>query len=252
MDEYLVNGGFPEIVLKDQRPLGYLDVLFDAILFKDVVKRHKVRFSEQIDQLGSYLVSNISGQYSARRLANVLKFKSDVTLERYLNYLAEAYVILLLSRYSAKAGIRLKSPKKIYVADNGFVSAKAIHHSPDKGKLMENLVFTELIKRGTTPNRELFYYKTRNDREVDFVVKKGAEITELIQVCYEANNRDVERREIKALVEASGELSTKDESVSGGKIKKLTVLTWNEAREIKQDGLTVRFMPLWKWLIDRI
>lgn len=241
MEEYLINGGFPEVVLKNQQPLGYLDVLFDAVLFKDVVKRHKVRFSEQIDQLGSYLISNISGQYSARRLARVLQFKSDVTLERYLSYLAEAYVIFSLSRYSAKAGVRLKSPKKIYVVDNGFVSAKAIQHSPDKGKLMENLVFIELVKSGIKPNRELFYYKTRNDREVDFVVKKETEVAELIQVCYEANNHDVEQREVKALVEASQEL----------KVSNLTILTWDDEREIEKDGKTIKFKSLWKWLINR-
>ncbi len=241
MEEYITNGGFPEVVLKNQSPLGYLDILFEAVLFKDVVKRHRVRFSEQIDQLGSYLISNVSGKYSSRRLANILKFKSGVTLERYLGYLIEAYVLFALSSYSAKAGERLKSPKKIYMVDNGFVSAKAIQHSPDKWKLMENLIFTELVKRGVKPNRELFYYKTRNDREVDFVVKKEIEVIELIQVCYESINSEVEHREIKALIEASNEL----------KVKKLTVLTWDEKREVKKDENVIQFKPLWEWLLEK-
>lgn len=241
MEEYMVNGGFPEVVLKNQQPLGYLDVLFDAVLFKDVVKRHNVRYAEQIDQLGSYLISNISGQYSARRLANVLKFKSDVTLERYLSYLTEAYVLFSLSRYSSKAGMRLKSPKKMYTVDNGFVSAKAIQHSPDTGRLMENLVFTELVKRGKRPNRDLFYYKTRNDREVDFVVKSGMNVSQLIQVCYESTNRYVEEREIRALVEASKELH----------VDNLLVLTWDEKRTVERGGMTIQFQPLWWWLLEK-
>jgi uncharacterized protein len=238
MAQYMTNGGYPEVVTKGVDPRGYLDVLFDAVLFKDVVKRHKVRFSEQIDNLGSYLINNISGQYGPKKLANVLGFKSQVTLENYLGYLNEAYLIFSLKRYSTKAGMRLRSPKKTYVVDNGFVIAKAVQHSPNNGKLMENLVFTELVKRGNQPNRELFYYKTRNDREIDFVLKKGYEVVELIQVAYESTNTDVEEREIKALVEAGKELN----------VTKLTVLTWNEKREVQKDNVTVQFIPLWEWL----
>lgn len=240
LEQYMVSGGFPEVVIKNQHPRGYLDVLFDALLFKDVVKRHKVRFSEQIDQLGSYLINNISGQYTFRKLANVLKFKSDVTLEKYLNYLEEAYLVFSLSGFSAKAGERLRSPKKIYTVDNGFVASKAVQYSPDSGKLMENLVFTELVKKGFEPNRELFYYKTRNGREVDFAIRKGYQTSELIQVCYDLRNSEVEQRETKALFEASDEL----------KVKKLTVLTWDEEREVKRDGKIVQFKPLWKWLLE--
>lgn len=242
LNEYMTNGGYPEVVTKNLDPRGYLDVLFDSLLFKDVVKRHKVRFSEHIDNLGSYLINNVAGQYSIRKLANVLGFRSGVTLERYLSYLTEAYLILSLHRHSAKAGLRLKSPKKAYVVDNGFITAKAVQHSPNAGKLMENLVFTELVKRGHEPNREIFYYRTRNDREVDFVVKKGTAVAEILQVSYEAHAPDVAPREIKALVEAGQEL----------KVTQLTVLTWNEKREVKKNGMTVRFQPLWGWLIEEI
>lgn len=242
LNEYMINGGYPEVVIKNLDPRDYLDVLFDSLLFKDVVKRHKIRFSEQIDWLGLYLINNIARQYSIRKLTNILGFKSDITLERYLSYLTEAYLIFSLCRYSTKVNLRLKSPKKIYVVDNGFVVAKAVRHSPDTGKLMENLVFTEMVKRGNEPNREIFYYKTRNDREVDFVIKKGTEVVELIQVAYEINNYDTEQREVKALLEASQELN----------ISNLTILTWNEEREVKKDSKVIKFQPLWKWLLSSI
>lgn len=238
LNQYMTNGGYPEVVTKGVDPRGYLDVLFDAVLFKDVVKRHKVRFSEQIDNLGSYLINNVSSQYSAKKLANVLGFKSQVTLENYLGYLTEAYLIFSLKRHSTKVGMRLRSSKKTYVVDNGFVTAKAVQHSPNTGKLMENLVFIELVKRGNQPNRELFYYKTRNDREIDFVLKKGYEVVELIQVAYESTNQNVEEREVKALVEAGKELN----------VAKLSVLTWNEKRTVEKDGMVIQFIPLWEWL----
>lgn len=240
LEQYMTFGGFPEVVTKNQHPRGYLDVLFDSLLFKDVVKRHKVRFSEQIDQLGSYLINNVSNQYSFRKIANILKFKSDVTLEKYLKYLEEAYIIFSLSGFSAKAGERLRSPKKIYTVDNGFVASKAVQHSSDNGKLMENLVFTEFVKRGFEPNRELFYYKTRNGREVDFAIMNGHEISKLIQVCYDVRSSDVEQREVKSLIEAGDEL----------KVDNLTVLTWDDEREVEKNGKIVKFKPLWKWLLE--
>ncbi len=238
--QYMSNGGFPEIVTKDLEPRGYLDVLFDAVLFKDVIKRHRIRFSKQIDNLGSYLINNTSSQYTARKLANTLAFKSDVTVAKYLDYLIEAYLIFSLDRHSTKATMRLQSPKKTYVVDNGLVTAKAVQSSPNNGKLMENLVFMELVKKGNQPNRELFYYKTRNDREIDFVIKKGYKVVELIQVSYDVSNSDVEERETKALIEAGLELD----------ITKLTVVTWNEKKELKKDGAIINFVPLWEWLMD--
>lgn len=240
IEKYLLTGGFPEVVISNIDAQNYLEILFDSLLFKDVVKRHKVKFSMQISNLGSYLLNNFASLYSLRRLQNTLNFNSVTTTEKYVNYLEEAYLIFSLLRYSPKTAQRIKSPKKIYAVDNGFISAKAIQHSPDKGKLMENLVFIELVKRGIKPNSELFYYKTKNDREVDFVVKSGIKIMELIQVCYEINMPNAEQREIKALLEASAEL----------KAKKLTILTWDEKREIKQHGSTINLIPLAEWLLQ--
>jgi predicted AAA+ superfamily ATPase len=238
--QYLTNGGYPEVVTKDLDPRGYLDILFDAVLFKDVVKRHNVRFPEQIGNLGSYLMNNFASLYSPKRLANLLGFKSQVTLENYLTYFTEAYLVFSLRRYSTKVSQRLRAPKKTYVVDTGFITAKAVQHSPNTGKLMENLVFTELVKRGKEPNRDLFYFTTKNGREVDFVVKDGYLATELIQVCYDLSSPDVEEREMRALFEAGKELD----------VVNLTILTWNDRREMEKDGMIIQVIPLWKWLTD--
>jgi len=86
----------------------------------------------------------------------------------------------------------------------------------------------------------LFYYRTRNDREIDFLIKQGATITELVQSVYEINDPDIERREVKALVEAGQELG----------VDKLTAITWDEKKEIKKDGFTVNFLPVWERFLD--
>lgn len=239
MDEYLTSGGFPEIVVKNLDPKDYLQVLFDSLLFKDVVKRHRVKSSAQIGNLGSHLINNFASLYTLRKLQDILNLKSVATTEKFTGYLEEAYLIFSLLRYSPKSVQRIRSPKKVYAVDNGFIGAKAIQHSPDKGKLMENLVFLELVKRGAKPNSDLFYYRTRNDREIDFVVKKGTEIDELVQVCYGTPNKEVEQRETKALLEAGEEL----------RVNKLTMLTWDEKREVDRNNVVVQIRPLWEWLL---
>lgn len=239
VEEYMVSGSYPEVIVKNFNPKEYLPVLLDALIFKDVVKRYKVKFSNQLDKLASYLINNFTNLYSIRRLTNVLNFKSDITLERYLRYLEEAYLITSLSCFSYKVGERIKSPKKIYVIDNGLVLAKAIQISPDKGRLMENLVFSELLKRGFKPNRDLFYYKTRNRNEIDFVLKNGSTIKDLIQVSYQLTLEN-QKKEIKSLIEGSEELNCSS----------LTVITWDIMKEEKIKGRKIKFIPLWQWLTE--
>ena len=240
VEEYLIEGGFPEVIVKNLNSEEYLGILFDSILFKDVVKRYKVRFSSQIGDLTSFLVNNFSGYYSLRKLKEILSLRSVTTVEKYIEYLEEAYLIFHLERFSYKTGEKIKSPKKVYVVDNGYINAKAMRSSPDKGKLMENLVFTELVKRGFEPNRDLFYYKTRNGREVDFAIKKDLKVTELIQVSYQTSDVDTEQREIKSLLEASEEL----------KGELLTILTWDEEKQVEKYGKVIHFVPVWKWFLS--
>ena len=239
MDKYLRSGGFPEVVVDNLDARDYLDVLLDSLLFKDVIKRHRVKFSTQISNLSVHLINNFASLYTLNKLKKTLNLKSVTTIEKYISYLQESYLLFSLSLFSLKSIERLRSPKKIYVIDNGFITAKAVQNSPNTGKLMENLVFIELVKKGYKPNHELFYYKTRNNREIDFVLKNGTVVTELVQVTYDLTDPEVEEREVKALVEASQELS----------VTALTVITWNEKREVKKDGLTIHFIPLWEWLV---
>ena len=239
LHEYMVYGGYPEVVLHHLDARLYLSVLFDSLIFKDVVKHHKVRFAQQIDHLGLYLINNCATLYSLRKLARSLEFSSGITLEKYVGYLIEAYLLVSVNRYGHKAMERIKSPKKIYAIDNGFVAAKAVQHAPDNGRLLENMVCTELIKRGYQPNRELFYYKTRNDREIDFVLKKSIAIQELVQVAYNIHDQTAQEREVKALIEAAQETQ----------VSQLTLLTWDTQQEIRRDQQVVSSVPILDWLM---
>lgn len=238
LDTYLKTGGFPDVVVQDLDPKSYLETLFDSVLLKDVVRRYHVRFSQKIYDLSLYVISHFAGEFSFTKLKNVLNFNSVNTLQNYLKYLEEAYLVFLMNRFSFKPKEQIKAPRKIYLVDNGFALAKAFQFTQNAGKLMENLVFVELLKRGYKVNGTLFYYKTRNQREIDFVLREGLRVKTLVQVCYAPDDPDVEKREIKALIEASEELHCKE----------LLVITWDREENRKSGGKKITFVPLWKWL----
>ena len=73
-----------------------------------------------------------------------------------------------------------KAPQKVYVVDNGFVEAKAFSVSENLGRLLENHVFIELVRRGYHAETSLFYYRSRNDKETDFVTRQGAVIRNFV------------------------------------------------------------------------
>ncbi len=240
LDNYLKNGGFPEIVTKNLDVKKYLDTLFDAVLFKDVIKRYNVRFSQKIYDLALYLIGNFCSEFSFTKLRNILDFRSTNTVQNYLRYLEEAYLFFFLNRFSFKMSLQLKAPKKIYLCDNGFILAKAFRFSQNIGKLMENLVFLQLIRKGYRPNIDFFYYKTRNNREVDFIMREDTEIKELIQVCYNLQEINVKEREIKSLIETGRELNCSN----------FLIISWDEEREETYKNKTIKYIPLWKWLLE--
>lgn len=239
-DEYLKNGGFPEVVVKNLDPKTYLETLFDAILFRDVVKRYRVRFPQKIYDLATYLVSNFSCPFSFTKLKNILGFRSTVTVEKYLRYLEESYLVFSLNRFSFKVKDQIKTARKIYLVDNGFILAKSFQFSKNIGRSMENLVFREILRKGYKLNKDVFYYKTSNGREVDFVLRKGIKIKKLVQVCYQIDNVWVKERELKGLIKASQEL----------KCSRLVVITWDYEAEEKFRERKINFIPLWKWLLE--
>ncbi len=167
LNEYLTTGGYPEVVLGEIDERGYLSTLFESILFKDIVKRYNIRYAKRLYELGCYLITNHSGEFTYNRLKNILSFNSVHTVENYINYLTEAFLIFTLSRFSSKLKEQLKSPRKVYAYDLGMIDAIKFRTSPDTGKLMESLTAIELLRRG----KEIYYYRTTDGKEVDFAVK---------------------------------------------------------------------------------
>ena len=234
MDDYLRNGGYPEVVASRQLTRSYLDTLFDSIIWKDVAKRHNVRNVTDLNNLAMYLVSNFCNPVSANELTAELGFSSVNTTKKYMDYLHEPYIFYYLSRYNNKLKLMKKAPRKVYVVDNGFVASKAFSLSDNLGRLLENQVFIELIRRGYDVEKTMFYYRSRNDKEVDFVLRKGTSIERLVQVCYDMSSPKTEKREVDSIIECAGEL----------KCSNLTILTYNDKRTIEKDGYKIEVLPI--------
>ena len=233
-DDYLRNGGYPEVVASRQLTRSYLDTLFDSIIWKDVAKRHNVRNVTDLNNLAMYLVSNFCNPVSANDLTTELGFSSVNTTKKYMDYLHEPYLFYYLSRYNNKLTLMKKAPRKVYVVDNGFVASKAFSVSDNLGRLLENQVFIELVRRGYDVERTMFYYRSRNDKEVDFVLRKGAHTERLVQVCYDMRNPKTEKREVDSIVECAGEL----------KCDNLVIVTNNDKRTIEKDGYKIDVVPI--------
>lgn len=205
-DDYMRNGGYPETIPARSITKSYLSTLFDSILLKDVAKRHSVRNTTDLYNLATYLLSNFCNPISANELAGELGLSSVATTKKFCDYLSEPYLFFYLPRFNNKLKLMSKAPKKVYVVDNGFVQSTAFNLSENLGRLLENQVFVELLRRGYIPGQTLFYYRTRNDKEIDFVIRKGIKLEQLIQVCYDMTSEKTRKRELNALVEAAEEL----------------------------------------------
>jgi len=107
------------------------------------------------------------------------------------------------------------NPFKVYATDTGLRNAVSFQVSSDYGKLYENVVAVEIRRRG----KEIYYWRDYEQREVDFVIKEGLDVTRLIQVCYDIEDPKVKKREIKALLKASSELRCQSSMGSGYKIR---------------------------------
>jgi uncharacterized protein len=241
--EYINKGGFPEIWVKKYDVADYLTALFDSIVLKDIVKRYRVRFPGALIDLAQILITNMTGEFSANSIRKLAHFSSIQTTVKYMGYLEEAFLLFTIPRFSYKMSEQQKTGKKVYCYDNGYYQAKAFKFSSNMGKLFENAVAVELRRREMEGLLRLFYYKNRQNEEIDFVVQQELKINCLIQVCCSVSDSKVKDREIRALLNAGSELNCNRLQVITSDYEKTESHSWfGKSAEIE-------FIPLYKWLL---
>lgn len=236
LSNYVQGSGFPEF-----RKFGSAIIIriYEDIINKDCIKRYGIRNEKTFKEVTNYLVSNFSNEFTYSKLRKVFGIKDVHTVKNYVEYLKEAFLIIILERFSPKLKQQVIAPKKVYNIDQGFCNFISFRLSKDIGKLIENIVCVELFRKKSINQGLEIYYWNSLQVEVDFVIKEKQKIKQLIQVCYDLSNTGTKEREIKSLLKASKELKCND----------LLIITDNLETEEIVENKRIKYVPLWKWLL---
>jgi len=159
--------------------------------------------------------------------------ESLLDLEKYSQ---EGYLFFFAHIFSYTIKDRTQYPRKAYLGDTGFMYA--ISGKADMGRLFENAVFLEL-KRKTPQQHDIHYWKNKEGFEVDFVIREGLKIKEIIQVAYELNSEKTKDREVRGLAACAVEAG----------LNHGLIITKDFERIETVNGIKITFVPLWKWLL---
>lgn len=233
--EYLHWGGFPEVVLAptEQEKRTLLAQYLTDILYKDIIKRNEIRSPKNMEVLVRYYLTNISSLHSYNSVRKAFALNVE-TVRDYTLFLQDAFLVFEVSRYHPNMKVQSRDAKKIYAIDTGLRNVNASSSHADFGKLVENVVYLELRRRG----KEICYFREKG--ETDFLVTHFGKPVEAIQVCYGVENDEgTWKREVDSLLECL--LAT---HLDGG-----VILTQKREETLQREGKTISFKPLHKWLL---
>ncbi len=235
-DEYLRAGGFPEIVAEEENPDEYVDGLVSNILDRDIIQRFKVRYKDAFRKLANHLMNNSPCEVVHTTLQKEFNFKTDHTVENYVGYLYQAYLLLQLKKYSPKSSVRIRN-SKCYTVDVALLNARKDAFAGESlGWRLETIVFIELHRRYSGAYD--IYYFSDGSSEADFVVCHRSTVIEVIQVSYNIDNQKTYNREINGLIKAS--------KVTG--CNNLKLITAYDENVVGINGKTIEILPCYKWL----
>ncbi len=237
--KYLSDGGYPAIFKNMELRDEVFQSYYDSMIFKDIIERHKILDVKKLQILAKLIFESTSKEISYTKLSNKLKSMGfstgKSTIIDYISYFEDAYLFFQVLKYEYSLSKQLGSIKKVYCIDNGLLNSVSFKFSEDFGRLLENMVFLELYRR----KNNVFY--NRDKFECDFVVKEKNKVTKAFQVCYELDGDNIDR-EVNGLVEAMKKFDLK----SG------VIITYDDENEIIRDGLKIKVVPAWKWMLGKL
>lgn len=232
LNGYLETGGLPLVVKEKDMEIAH--ALFQDILYRDIVIRYKLSNVDEIKQIALYLASNIGKLFSYATLQSISGLKSISSVKNYLQFFEASYLFYYLKKFDYSVKKQIMNSRKVFAVDNAIPNRLGFQFSENKGRILENTVFIELLRRG----HELYYFSGKN--ECDFLVKEKLNITEAIQVVYELTATNFQR-EINGLTEA----------MQSYNIPKGTLIVFDDKayRGELPEGISI--VPAYAWLIAK-
>jgi predicted AAA+ superfamily ATPase len=233
--QYVRYGGFPRIVLERDEEVkdALLRQYYETIYLKDILTPRMIRSTRDLVSLLYICLSQSGTVISYQRLADSLNITAE-TVKEYIGYAEDAYLLYTVRRFDYSAHRQESHIKKIYCADTGLMNAVAYSFSENSGHLMENLVFTTLLRQSGS----IWYHKGRY--ECDFIITGHGKPVQAIQVCMSLRDEQTRKREIRGLLEATGRYG-----LSEG-----TIITREEEGMEMVGDTRIQIIPLARWLLD--
>jgi len=229
VDEYMKWGGYYSVFSNNSEQLkrDILKNIAEDIILKDIVPRYSIKNSEAIRDLFFYVVSNATTSLNMSKLAKKIGIDAK-SVKEYIGYFQDNFLIKTIPNYHNKLTQQIRSTKKLYISDNGFLNL-GVKRSKDQGAMLENIVFTALNQDG------LSYLL--DSKECDFYLDG-----KLFQVSYNIEDESTKKREFEGLKYFANRLNK----------KRCVLVTYNNSEVIKYKDIIVEVVSLDKFLIDRI
>lgn len=229
-NQYFLTGGIPVVVKENDIEL--MHAYFQDILYRDIVARYRLSQVNEIRQIGLYFASNTGKLFSYATLQEVSGVKSTSSIKDYLDYYEQTYLFFFLKKFDFSVRKQQANRRKVYAADPAVVHRLGFNFSANKGQVLENIVFLELIRR----NKEVYYHTGKY--ECDFVVKEGLKVSSAIQVAYSLHSQNYER-----------EYSGLEEAMKTYEAHSGLLMVYEKDEDLpSRKGIEVK--PVWKWLLE--
>ena len=237
-DQYLQQGGFPAL-LREKNSTAYISSLVESVITRDIEQRFGIRYPATFEKLTEHLLNNAPCTINESDLSALFGVKSTHTIENYINYLKQAYLIIGLHKYSTKSKLRIRD-EKAYPIDVALLNRRPNAFAGENlGWRLECIVFIALLRKYRSLQYDIYYFRNGKS-ETDFLVCNGNQVLQAIQVSYDISNPKTYRREVNGLLAAANKTGCKN----------LLLITDHERRDVTIGNYSIPIRPAYEWLLS--